>query len=108
MESTCAEYPEVVTTCGRNGCVVIYTGDNCAFCDTAFETLRDVLSDFGLSSSVISEVNVTSGIQCACDIPGIVTLPTIRVCDQLITGLPQIDEARSSIMHAILKGCFPI
>ncbi len=108
IEPTCTEYSEVDTSCGRSGCIAIYTGDNCVFCDSALETLREALSDFGISSSVISEINVSNGSACTYDLPGVITLPTIRVCDQLISGLPDIDEARSQLMHALLKGCFPI
>ncbi|MHA1909694.1 MAG: hypothetical protein ACW98Y_20510 [Candidatus Thorarchaeota archaeon] len=108
IESTRTEYPKVDSSCGRSGCIAIYTGDNCVFCDSALETLREALSDFGIDSSVISEINLSSGFTCVCDLPRIVTLPTIRVCDTLISGLPDIDEARSRLMQALLKGCFPV
>ncbi|MFW9848915.1 MAG: glutaredoxin family protein [Candidatus Thorarchaeota archaeon] len=108
LESTQTEFTDVRSPCGRTGCVTIYTGDNCAFCDGALETLREALSDFGISFSVISEINISSCVSCAGEIPGILTLPTIRVCDSLISGMPDIDEARSRLMEALLKGCFPI
>ncbi|MHA2425602.1 MAG: hypothetical protein ACXAEF_12495 [Candidatus Thorarchaeota archaeon] len=108
LESARTEYPEVVTSCGRTGCIAIYVGDDCVFCDGALETLREALSDFGISPTVISEINVSNGSACTYDLPGVITLPTIRVCDQLISGLPDIDEARSQLMCALLKGCFPI
>ncbi|MDF1539432.1 MAG: hypothetical protein P1Q69_11080 [Candidatus Thorarchaeota archaeon] len=96
-----------LTECGRAGCVVLYTGDNCAFCDGAREIIINALADFGVGYDVVTEVNISSGVVCACDFPGMVTLPTIRVCDQLISGLPQIDDIRAYLMYAILKGCFP-
>ncbi|MFW9956279.1 MAG: hypothetical protein ACFFD3_17185, partial [Candidatus Thorarchaeota archaeon] len=88
--------------------VAIYVGDNCAFCDTALETLREALADFLIDSSVISKVNVSSRVTYPFEVPGGLALPTIRVCDNLISGLPDIDKARSYLMLAILRGCFPI
>jgi len=107
-KSACVPVIEKRSECGRAGCLVLFTGDDCAFCDGARESIISALSDFGITYDVVAEVNISSGVECACDLPGIVTLPTVRVCDQLISGLPQIDDIRAHLMHAILKGCFPI
>ena len=35
-----------------------------------------------------------------------VGLPAMRICDEMLIGLPDIDVARAAVMHAVLNGCF--
>jgi hypothetical protein len=68
--------------------------------------MYSVISDFGLSPSVIRAVDVANGDDDGCELPAPVGLPAIRVCGEFIAGLPEIDEARGAVMHAVLKNCF--
>jgi len=70
--------------------------------------MYNVISDFGLSPSVIRQVDVMSDIDDGCEIPAPLGLPTIRICEELISGLPDTDDARGVVMHAVLKNCFSI
>ena len=75
-------------------------------CDAALEILQTVVSDFGLPKNVIQKVDVLSEDDDGCGLPPPVGLPAIRICQELITGLPDMDAARGAVMHAVLNGCF--
>jgi hypothetical protein len=30
----------------------------------------------------------------------------MRICEEFVSGLPDMDEARGAVMHAVLKNCF--
>jgi hypothetical protein len=95
------------TKCGRAGCIILYTGDGCIFCEAALKTLNSVVSDFGLPTSAVSALEAS---ECCDDLspgfPGPMGLPTIRICDETLVGLPDPDEARGAVMHAVLRSCF--
>ena len=76
------------TDCGRCSCIILYSSEKCILCDAALEILYSVISDDG------------------CGLPLPVGLPAIRICQEVITGLPDMDSARSAVMHAVLNGCF--
>ena len=107
QESACVSYKTERTACGRCSCIILYTGDQCVLCDAALELMYSVLSDFGLSPSIIREVDVTkSDDDDGCGLPVPMGLPAIMICDEFIRGLPDVDEARGAVMHAVLKNCF--
>lgn len=93
------------TDCGRCSCIIVYSSEHCVLCDTALEILYSVISDFGLPASVIKKVDILIDDD-GCSLPPPVGLPAIRICQEMITGLPDMDTARGAIMHAILNGCF--
>ena len=93
------------TDCGRCSCIILYSSEHCILCDAALEILYSVISDFGLPPSTIRVVDVLDD-NSGCDLPPPVGLPAIRVCQEVITGLPDMDTARSAVMHAVLNGCF--
>lgn len=74
-------------------------------CDAALEILHSVISDFGLPPSVIRKVDILLDDD-GCNLPPPVGLPAIRICKEVITGIPDIDLARSAVMQAVLNGCF--
>ena len=47
------------TDCGRCSCIILYISEHCILCDAALEILQSVISDFGLSPSVIRKVDPT-------------------------------------------------
>ena len=92
--------------CGRCSCIILYSSEHCLLCDAAYEILQTVLSDFGLSPDIIKKVDITSNEDDGCGVPPPVGLPAIRICDELITGLPDLDVARGAVMQTVLKSCF--
>lgn len=93
------------TDCGRCSCIILYSSEHCVLCDAALEILYSVVSDFGLPPSVIRKVDVLNDDD-GCGLPPPVGLPAIRICQEVITGLPDMDTARGAVMHAVLNGCF--
>ena len=93
------------TDCGRCSCIILYNSEKCVLCDAALEILYSVVSDFGLPPSVIRKVDVLNSEDDS-DLPSPVGLPAVRICQDVITGLPDMDTARSAVMHAVLNGCF--
>ncbi|MFX1483553.1 MAG: hypothetical protein ACFFCP_10220 [Promethearchaeota archaeon] len=96
---------ESQTKCGRCSCVIVYSSERCVLCDAALEVMYSVLDDFGLPPESIRVVDIDSEIS-DCGVPAPLGLPAMRVCDEFITGLPDIDMARGAIMSAVLRACF--
>ncbi|TFG32335.1 hypothetical protein EU528_03675 [Candidatus Thorarchaeota archaeon] len=93
------------TACGRCSCIILYSSEKCVLCDAALEILHSVISDFGLPINVIRKIDVLNDDD-GCGLPLPVGLPALRICQELITGIPDMDVARGAVMHAILNGCF--
>jgi hypothetical protein len=106
QESAYVSYKTSRTECGRCSCIILYTSEQCILCNAALEIMHAVISDFGLSSSVVRVVDVANGDEDGCGLPAPVGLPAIRICEEFVSGLPDLDEARGAVMHAVLKNCF--
>ncbi|MFW9907805.1 MAG: hypothetical protein ACFFEF_04460 [Candidatus Thorarchaeota archaeon] len=91
--------------CGRCSCIILYTSESCILCDAALEIMHYVITDFGLSANVIRRIDITTEDD-FCNMPHPVSLPAMRICQELLTGIPDMDVARGAVMHAVLKGCF--
>jgi len=104
-ESAIIPFESKKTECGRCGCIVIYSSDHCILCDAALEILYSVISDFGLSPEIVKKVDILDQDDDNF-VPSLVGLPAMRICDELLTGLPDVDVARAAVMHAVLNGCF--
>ena len=91
--------------CGRCRCVTLYSSEHCILCDAAFEILCSVISDFGLSPDVVHKVDIACDDDGSID-PVPVGLPAMRICQEVLTGLPDLDAVRGAVMHAVLRGCF--
>ena len=100
--------PDVQTStpCGKCSCVIMYKTVQCVFCDPAAEILADTLSSFGVSASAIVEVDVESDDVCGCGTEDISMLPTIKICDAMITGLPDEGMLNDAVIRAVMKDCF--
>ncbi|MGY5873494.1 MAG: hypothetical protein RTV72_14700 [Candidatus Thorarchaeota archaeon] len=94
------------TPCGKCSCIIMYKAEQCVFCDPAAEILEAALSSFGVPSSAIIEVDVESDDDCGCGTDDISMLPTIKICDSLITGLPDEQMLNDAVIRAIMKDCF--
>lgn len=94
------------TPCGKCSCVIMYKTEHCVFCDPAAEILENALTSFGVPSNVIVQVDVESGDDCGCGTEDISMLPTIKICDSRITGLPDEQMLNDAVIRAIMKDCF--
>lgn len=106
QESAYVSHKTQRTECGRCACIILYTSEQCVLCDAALEIMYSVLSDFGLPPQTIRTVDVESGDDDGCGLPAPLGLPAMRVCDEFIAGLPDMDVARGAVMHAVLRNCF--
>jgi hypothetical protein len=101
-----SETQTTTTPCGKCGCIIMYKGELCIFCDAAIEILQDALSNFGVPSSAIRSVDVESGDDCGCGTEDIQMLPTIKICDVKLTGLPDEQLVSDAVIRAVMKDCF--
>lgn len=104
-EVALSSIPEKKCDCGRCSCIILYSSQQCILCDAALEILYAVISDFGFSANVVQKVDILTEDD-SCSTPAPVSLPAIRICQEVLTGLPDMDVARGALMHAVLKGCF--
>jgi hypothetical protein len=104
-ESALIGIPQRKCDCGRCSCIILYSSEQCILCDAALEILYTVISEFGLTPNVIQRVDITTEDD-GCNIPPPVSLPAMRICQEVLTGLPDMDVARGAVMHAVLRGCF--
>jgi hypothetical protein len=91
--------------CGRPSCITLYRGENCYFCDIAGEMLTNAISQYGVSTDVLREVDIDSQDELESDTQ-IVALPTIRICDVVLSGLPEEDIILDAIIRVLMKECF--
>ena len=97
---------QTATPCGKCSCVIMYKTQQCLFCDPAAKILEDALSSFGLPSSAVVEVDVESDDDCGCGTEDVSMLPTIKICDARITGLPDEQTLKDAVLRVIMKDCF--
>lgn len=97
---------QTTTPCGKCSCVIVYKGEHCIFCDPATKILEAALSNFGVPSSAIIQVDTESGDDCGCGTEDVSMLPTIKICDTTITGLPDEQSLNDAVIRAIMKDCF--
>lgn len=97
---------QAATPCGKCSCVIMYKTEQCIFCDPAAEILEEALSSYGVPASAIVEVDVESDDECGCGTDDISMLPTIKICDALITGLPDEGLLNDAVIRAVMKECF--
>jgi hypothetical protein len=101
-----SETQSTMTPCGRCGCIIMYRGELCIFCDAAIEILQDALTSFGVPSSAIRSVDIESEEACGCETDDIQMLPTIKICDVKLTGLPDEQLVNDAVIRAVMKDCF--
>ncbi len=94
------------TACGKCSCIIMYTSEFCVFCEPATEILINALTNFGVSKTVIRQVDVETEDECGCRTDDVTMLPTIKVCDKHLTGLPEEQSMKDAVMQAIMKDCF--
>lgn len=92
-------------SCGRSSCITLYKGENCYFCDIASQMLASTISQYGVSTDVLREVDIDSQDELESDAQ-IVALPTIRICDVILSGLPDEDIINDAVIRVLMKECF--
>jgi glutaredoxin len=84
--------------------ILLFTSDNCTWCDVLKGMLAEECSELNLSSSV-HEINVSEHTQIA-EVYEILVVPTLVAGHQKISGVPATDELRSFLMSALTTGSF--
>ncbi|MCK5390111.1 MAG: hypothetical protein KAJ36_06455 [Candidatus Thorarchaeota archaeon] len=97
---------QTATPCGKCSCVIMYKSEQCVFCDPAEQILEAALSTFGVPSSAIVQVDIESGDDCGCGTQDVSMLPTIKICNAKLTGLPDEQTLNDAVIRAIMKDCF--
>ena len=88
-------------TCGRIGCIVLYTSEHCYWCEAVKEQIQEILTLYGYSNEVVREVNVDQ-----VSVDDITTLPTVDLCGQRVIGFREENDLASGILNAVVKSCF--
>jgi hypothetical protein len=95
------------TPCGRCGCIIIYTGKLCLFCEAAKEIIGEAITNYGVSDDVICQIDVDAGEGEGCGCEDVVTsLPTIRICEVVLEGLPDEGQVTDAVLRALMMDCF--
>ena len=84
----------------------MFTSSDCFFCPAAREILTDVLNEFEVSEHIPCEIDPHQ--QDVSVSSPIAMLPTIRICDRDIVGIPNEQDIRDSLLQAMSKYCFRI
>lgn len=96
---------ECKVACGKESCIIFYKGDHCMFCEPTNEVLKESLLQFGLSESSVFKIDVGEYENVARD-AGVVGLPTIKICDEVLIGLPDEGSIRDALVNAMMRDCF--
>ncbi len=91
--------------CGRCGCVVVYSGNHCIFCEMTIEMVCDLLKEFSMGVEGVVIVDIEKGCSCGCSAE-VTALPAVRVCDQTVVGLPDRTSLRELLINAMMSDCF--
>ncbi len=104
---TLIESQDKVRSCeyGERCCVTFYSGESCFFCKPTKGMLRDMLSQFDVSFSCVSEIDVDK-VDRITESENIFVLPTIKICGQTIVGLPDEGTLRDALVVALMNDCF--
>ena len=95
-----SEYMTPTTKTCNEGCVVLYTHDDCVFCSQMKQLIFAVLDKHNLSHDFLVEVDIDDTHA------NITQFPTVRLCDTFVTGIQPLDRLDASLMRLVLKPCF--
>lgn len=91
--------------CGRERCIIFYKGEHCMFCKPTDKVLKETLLQFGLTEASIFEIDVGEDDNLARD-AGVVGLPTIKICEETLLGVPDEGSIRDALVTAMMRECF--
>ena len=57
-------------------------------------------------SRIVKAVKPKRDDDCGCGTEDVSMLPTIKICDARITGLPDEQTLKDAVLRAIMKDCF--
>jgi len=75
------------------------------FCKPANEVLKEALLQFGLTEGSVFEVDVGEDDSLAREV-GVVGLPTLKICEETLLGIPDEGSIRDALVTAMMRGCF--
>lgn len=93
------------SACGRLGCITIYMSEDCHLCEAMDKYLQEVVKSEGLSENIINRVYRNS-VLAEPNFDEILSVPAVRICQMVLTGLPDDERMRSSLRSAANKECF--
>jgi hypothetical protein len=95
---------DMVLPCGADTCITFYKAEHCVFCGPVYDTLMDVLEEFGMSEHHVKVIQVDEpdAEVSEDELPG---LPTIDICEERLTGLIDDEEIRTKIVSMMVVGC---
>lgn len=95
------------TNCGRAGCILFYTSEDCLLCTTALTQLHQTLEELRIpcESVYLLDVDEKADREMAIG-AGLQFTPTTNVCGRLIVGLPDEGSLRDALLRAMLEDCF--
>ncbi|MHA1771216.1 MAG: hypothetical protein ACTSYL_06280 [Candidatus Thorarchaeota archaeon] len=91
--------------CGMCSCIAVYYTKTCAFCDSAYDMVVDMLQKYGVPETAISKIDVEQGCSCGCAnlVQGV---PTIRICNESLVGIPDEDLLHDAVLRILMNECF--
>jgi hypothetical protein len=93
------------TVCGRCGCILFYSGEDCMFCPAADDILQNVREPLEVEDDVICRIDIENLNGEALESP-VTTIPLIRICDTTITGIPDESSVRDALIAMLVKSCY--
>jgi len=93
------------SACGRVGCVTIYRTDDCHLCEAVDIYMKDLVKSEGFSENIINTVD-KSILSEEPNFEQVHSVPAVRVCETIMTGLPDDEKMRFSLRTANNKKCF--
>ncbi len=93
------------TVCGRCGCILFYSGEDCVFCPAADNILQSVSEPLEIEDSAICRIDIENMNGDALDAP-ITTIPLMRICDTTMTGIPDESSVRDALIAMLVKSCY--
>jgi hypothetical protein len=93
------------TVCGRCGCILFYTGENCMFCPAADDILQGVREPLEVEDSAICRIDIENMNGDTME-PPVTSIPMMRICDTTITGIPDESSVRDALIAMLVKSCY--
>ena len=84
--------------------ILLFTSDNCTWCDVLKGMLEEAWSELGTSHRV-HEINVTHHSKIA-EVYDVLVVPTLVAGHQKISGVPGTDDLKAFLIQAFTQGSF--
>ncbi|MBD3405128.1 MAG: hypothetical protein GF411_03210 [Candidatus Lokiarchaeota archaeon] len=94
-----------MTACGKKACICLYRTEECYFCDVARELLIHAIENTGFTGITYMELDIDKTSEYAIQ-NGNLAIPTISICDTILTGIPDMDSLSTALNRYLHKDCF--